>query len=73
MSNSIGLAGRLWLVIDIQDLKPGVYQTLRTAWPWLESLSLVDVLQSMRGRVHPREAEGVRAIWQELLRYEGSD
>lgn len=51
-------------MIDIQDLKPGVYQTLRTAWPWLESLSLVDVLQSMRGRVHLREAEGVRAIWQ---------
>lgn len=42
--NSIELAVRLWLMIDIQDVKPDVYRTLRTAWPWLESVKLVDVL-----------------------------
>ena len=53
LSNSIELAVRLWLMIDIQNVKPGAYQTLSTAWPWPDSSSLVDVVRSMRTRAPP--------------------
>ena len=48
LSNSIELAVRLWLMIDIQNVKPGTYQTLHTIWPWPEASSLVDVVRSLR-------------------------
>lgn len=50
LSNSIELAIRLWLMIDIQNVKAGAYQTLDKAWPWPETSSLVDVVQSLRRR-----------------------
>ena len=40
-------------MIDIQNVKPGAYQALHTAWPWPDSSSLVDVVQSLRRRVPP--------------------
>ena len=50
LSNSIELAVRLWLMIDIQNVKAGAYQTLDRAWPWPETSSLVEVVQSLRRR-----------------------
>ena len=40
-------------MLDIQNVKPGVYQTLHTAWPWPDTSSLVDVVQSLRRRAPP--------------------
>ena len=53
LSNSIELAVRLWLMIDIQNVKPGAFQTLHTAWPWPDNSSLIDVVQSLRRRAPP--------------------
>lgn len=53
LSNSIELAVRLWLMIDVQNVKPGAYQTLHTAWPWPDTSSLIDVVQSLRLRAPP--------------------
>ena len=50
LSNSIELAVRLWLMIDIQNVKTGAYQTLDKAWPWPETSSLVQVVQSLHSR-----------------------
>ena len=50
LSNSIELAVRLWLMIDIQNVKAGAYQTLDRAWPWPETSSLVEVVRSLRRR-----------------------
>lgn len=50
LSNSIELAVRLWLMTDIQNVKPGDYQTNDKAWPWPEASSLTDVVQSLRRR-----------------------
>ena len=53
LSNSIELAVRLWLMVDIQNVKPGAYQTLHTAWPWPDASSLIDVVQSLRTQASP--------------------
>ena len=37
-------------MIDIQNVKTGEYQTLDKAWPWPETSSLVEVVQSLRRR-----------------------
>ena len=50
LSNSIELAVRLWLMIDIQNVKAGAYQTLDKAWPWPDTSNLVEVVQSLRRR-----------------------
>ena len=53
LSNSIELAVRLWLMVDIQNVRPGAYQTLHAAWPWPDNLSLIDVVQSLRRQASP--------------------
>ena len=53
LSNSIELTTRLWLMINVQNLRPGGYHTLRTAWAWPDTFSLVDVVQSLRQRAVP--------------------
>ena len=53
LSNSIELTARLWLMINVQNLRPGDYRTLRMAWAWPDNSSLVDVVQSLRGRAVP--------------------
>lgn len=53
LSNSIELTTRLWLMINVQNSKPGGYHTLRTAWAWPDTCSLVDVVQSLRRRAVP--------------------
>ena len=51
LSNSIELAARLWLMINVQNTRPGGYRTtLQTAWPWPDGSSLVDVLQTLRSQ-----------------------
>ena len=37
-------------MIDIQNVKAGAYQTLDRAWPWPDTSSLVEVVQSLRTR-----------------------
>lgn len=53
LSHSIELTTRLWLTINVQNTKPGGYHTLRTAWAWPDTSSLVDVVQSLRRRAVP--------------------
>ena len=50
VSNSIELAVRLWLMIDIQNVKPGGYQTTDRACPWPDASSLIDVVQGLHRR-----------------------
>ena len=53
LSNSIELTARLWLMINVQNLRPGDYCTLPMAWAWPGTSTLVDVVQSLRRRPVP--------------------
>ncbi len=53
LSNSIELTARLWLMINVQKATPGGYRTLRPAWDWPDTSSLIDVVQSLRKRTVP--------------------
>ena len=53
LSNSIELAVRLWLMIDIRNVEPGAYQTVHTPWPWPDTSSLIDVVQILRRHASP--------------------
>ena len=53
LSSSIELTVRLWLMINVQNRRPGGYRTLRMAWAWPDNSSLIDVVQSLRRRAAP--------------------
>ena len=53
LSNSIELTARLWLMINVQNKRLGGYHTLRPAWMWPATSSLVEVVQSLRNRAVP--------------------
>ena len=58
LSNSIELTARLWLMINIQNLRLGDYRTLGPLLTWPDTSSLVDIIQN----VHSRAAPGISSI-----------
>ena len=53
LSNPIELVARLWLMINVQNTRPGRYRTLHAAWPWPDASSLIDVVQGLRTQAPP--------------------